>query len=170
MMMTSVTFKGNTIELQGSTVQANQAAPAFEVLNSSLEAITLENFKGKTVLFNIVPSLDTPVCAIQSKTFYAKLQNLPVELVTISMDLPFAQKRFCGAENINMQTLSDHREANFGNNYGLLLPNLRLLTRAVLVLNAAGQISYVEIVPEVTNEPNYEAALKAVEAAVSATV
>jgi thiol peroxidase len=168
--MTTVTFKGNPIELQGTTVQANQAAPQFELLNGSLEAVTLANFKGKTVLLNVVPSLDTPVCAIQSKTFYSKLQNMPVEMVTVSMDLPFAQKRFCGSEDIAMQTLSDHREANFANNYGLLLPNLRLLTRAVIIIDANQQVKYVEVVPEVTNEPNYEAAMKALEQVVTAKV
>ncbi|MCX5920402.1 MAG: thiol peroxidase [Candidatus Melainabacteria bacterium] len=168
--MTTVTFKGNPIELQGTTVQANQPAPAFELLNGSLETITLANFKGKTVLLNVVPSLDTPVCAIQSKTFFSKLQNIPVELVTVSVDLPFAQKRFCGAENIELQTLSDHRETNFGIGYGLLLPNLRLLTRAVIIIDANQQVKYVEVVPEVTNEPNYEAALQALEQVVAAKV
>jgi thioredoxin-dependent peroxiredoxin len=167
-----VTFKGNPIELEGSTtVQANQAAPAFNVLNSALENVTLEQFKGETVLFNIVPSLDTPVCAIQSRTFYQRIGNMPVKVVTVSMDLPFAQKRFCGAENLdNMITLSDHRNADLGRNWGLLLPNLRLLTRAVVVMDANQQIRYVEVVPEVTNEPNYDAALKALEEAASARV
>jgi thiol peroxidase len=168
--MTTVTFKGNQIKLEGTTVKANQAAPQFELLNSNLENVTLANFKGKTILLNVVPSLDTPVCATQSKTFYSKLKNMPVEMVTISMDLPFAQKRFCGAEDIQLHTLSDHREANFGKHYGLLLPSLRLLTRAVIIIDANQQVKYVEVVPEVTNEPNYDAALKALEQIVTAKV
>jgi thioredoxin-dependent peroxiredoxin len=168
--MATVTFKGNTMNLQGNTVCANQQAPSFELLNSSLQPITLSHFAGKTVLFNVVPSLDTPVCQIQSKTFYQRLAGMPVELVTISMDLPFAQARFCGAENITMQTLSDHKSASFGQNYGLLLPDLRLLTRAVILVNAQGNICYCEVVPEVTSEPNYDAAIAAVEATVSANV
>jgi thiol peroxidase len=160
-----VTFKGNPIELAGTAVQAGHAAPAFELLNKALQPVTLADFAGQTVLLNIVPSLDTPVCQLQSKTFYSKLQDKPVTLVTVSMDLPFAQSRFCGAENLDtMQTLSDHRTAAFGEAYGVLIPSLRLLARAVVLINAQGHISYAEVVSEVTSEPNYDAALAAIEA------
>jgi thiol peroxidase len=164
------TFKGNPIELTGTPVTVGQAAPAFELLNSSLQPITLAHFAGKTVLFNVVPSLDTPVCQVQSRTFYQQLQGKPVELVTISMDLPFAQSRFCGAENITMTTLSDHRDANFGTAYGLLIGSLRLLSRAVIIINAQGQVAYAETVEEVTHEPNYAAAMAALEQALAAKV
>ena len=168
-MTTQVTFKGNAIDLQGSEIHVGQTAPNFELLNSKLEAVTLNHYAGKTIFLNIVPSLDTPVCQIQSRHFYQKLSGKSnVEFITVSVDLPFAQARFCGAENIEATTLSDHRDLNFGQAYGLILPNLRLLTRAVIIIDAQGKIAYSEIVPEVTNEPNYDAALNALEQALSA--
>jgi thiol peroxidase len=169
--MAQVTFKGNVMNLQGQTIQQGQQAPNFQLLNQALEAVTIENFRGKVTMLNVVPSLDTPVCQIQSRQFFQRLQNMPVQLVTVSMDLPFAQKRFCGAESMeSMMTLSDHRDANFGEAYGLLLPALRLLTRAVIIIDAQGNIAYSEVVPEVTSEPNYDAAMRAIEAVVSARV
>lgn len=157
-----VTFKGNSLNLEGNQVKVGDNAPDFKLLNSSLQEISLSQLgNGETILLNIVPSLDTPVCAKQSKEFYNAIQNKPIKLVTISMDLPFAQARFCGAENIQMETLSDHREASFGRSYGLLIKELRLLTRSVVVIDQNKKVQYIEIVPEVTSEPNYEAALKA---------
>ncbi len=168
-MTSQVTFKGNTMHLQGNEIQTGQQAPNFELLNNKLEAITLDNFRGRTIFLNVVPSLDTPVCQIQSRQFYQKVGNRNnIEFITVSMDLPFAQARFCGTENMEMMTLSDHRNANFAQAYGLLLPDLRLLTRAVIIIDAQGRIAYNEIVSEVTNEPNYEAALNALEQALSA--
>jgi thioredoxin-dependent peroxiredoxin len=164
-----VTFKGNSLNLEGSQVQIGQTAPDFKLLNSSLQEITLSQLGNEVILINVVPSLDTPVCAKQSKEFYKALQNQPVKLVTISMDLPFAQARFCGAENIQMDTLSDHREGSFGRTYGLLIKELRLLTRSVIIIDKNKKIQYLEIVPEVTSEPNYEAALKALNAVGVAT-
>jgi thioredoxin-dependent peroxiredoxin len=166
-----VTFKGNPITLEGpNTIQAGQMLPDFTLLDSGLAEMKPAQMQGKVTLMNIVPSLDTPVCQIQSKQFYERLKSMPVQMATISMDLPFAQKRFCGAEGLEMMTLSDHREASFGKAMGLLLPNLRLLTRAVVICDAQGKVSYVEIVPEVTNEPNYDNAMKALEALVAAKV
>jgi thioredoxin-dependent peroxiredoxin len=171
MMTTQVTFKGNTMTLKGQEVSQGQQAPDFQLLNSSLQPVTLNEFKGQAVLFNVVPSLDTPVCQIQSRQFYSKLGNQSnVKLVTVSMDLPFAQARFCGAEEMDMMTLSDHRTASFGEAFGLVLPDLRLLTRSVILVDASGKIAYMEVVPEVTSEPNYDAALQAVHQLQGATV
>jgi len=168
-MTTQVTFKGNVMDLQGSEIHVGQSAPDFQLLNSKLETLSLKDYAGKTLFLNIVPSLDTPVCQIQSRQFYQKLNGKSnVEFITISVDLPFAQARFCGAENMEATTLSDHRDLNFGQAYGLILPNLRLLTRAVIIIDAQGKIAYSEIVPEVTQEPNYDAALNALEQALSA--
>ncbi|XVJ50943.1 MAG: thiol peroxidase [Vampirovibrio sp.] len=168
-MTTQVTFKGNVMQLQGKEIQVGQQAPNFELLNNKLETVTLANYKGKTVFLNVVPSLDTPVCQIQSRQFYQKLNGKKnVEFVTVSVDLPFAQARFCGAENMETTTLSDHRNTQFAQAYGLLLSDLRLLTRAVIIIDAQGKIAYSEIVAEVTNEPNYDAALNALEQTLSA--
>ncbi len=156
-----VTFKGNSLNLEGNQVKVGDNAPDFKLLNSSLQEVALSQLGAETILLNIVPSLDTPVCAKQSKEFYNALQAQSVKLVTISMDLPFAQARFCGTENIQMETLSDHREASFGRNYGLLIKELRLLTRSVIIIDKNKKIQYIEIVSEVTSEPNYESALKA---------
>ncbi|MDJ0626475.1 MAG: thiol peroxidase [Candidatus Caenarcaniphilales bacterium] len=156
-----VTFKGNPLNLEGNQPQVGQTAPDFQALNSSLEAVNLSQLGNETILLNIVPSLDTPVCAKQSKEFYSALKDKPVKLVTVSMDLPFAQARFCGAENVEIQTLSDHKDASFGKAYGLLIKELRLLSRAVIIIDKDKKVQYIEIVPEVTSEPNYEAALKA---------
>ncbi len=160
-----VTFKGNPLNLEGNQVQVGQNAPDFKVLNSSLGEVSLSQLGNEVVLLNVVPSLDTPVCAKQSKEFYNALSGKPVKLVTVSMDLPFAQARFCGAENVQMETLSDHREGSFGRAYGLLIKELRLLSRAVIVIDQNKKVQYIEVVPEVTSEPNYEAALKALNAA-----
>ena len=156
-----VTFKGNQLNLEGNQVKVGQIAPDFEILNSSLQEISLSQLGNQVIFLSIVPSLDTPVCAKQSKEFYKAIEGKDVKLITISMDLPFAQARFCGAENIQIDTLSDHRDASFGRAYGLLIKELRLLTRSVVIIDKDKKISYVEIVPEVTQEPNYEAALKA---------
>ena len=170
-MTTQVTFKGNTMNLVGTEVSVDQAAPNFELLNSGLEKVTLDELKGKTILFNVVPSLDTGVCQIQSKKFYEKMgKRDDVQLVTVSMDLPFAQSRFCGAENIEMMTLSDHRDASFGQAYGLVLEPLRLLARAAIVVCPEGKIRHLEIVPEVTNEPNYDAAMAKIDEITKAAV
>jgi len=160
-----VTFKGNPLNLEGNQAKVGQAAPDFKALNSSLQEITLSQLGNEVILLNVVPSLDTPVCAKQSKEFYNALKGKNVKLVTVSMDLPFAQARFCGAENVEILTLSDHRDGSFGKAYGLLIKELRLLSRAVIVIDKDKKVQYIEVVPEVTSEPNYEAALKAVGAA-----
>ena len=162
----AVTFKGNPLTLAGEAVQVGQAAPDFSLkyYEDGLQSITPADLQGKPTLLNVVPSLDTPVCAVQTKKFNEELGGLgdSVNAVTVSLDLPFAQGRFCGAEGIsNIRTGSDYQDRAFGNNYGVLIEELKLLARSVFVLDAEGKITYAEVVPEVTDEPNYDAALAA---------
>lgn len=166
----AVTFKGNPHTLVGPQLKAGDKAPDFRAL-SGLEVVTLAQTPGKARLFSVVPSVDTPVCSIQTKKFNESLAALKdkVAAYTISLDLPFAQKRFCGAENItNMQNLSDVHNHSFGQNYGVLIEGLPLplLSRAVFVVDKNGTITYAEYVPEVGAEPNYAAALAALNAVV----
>jgi thiol peroxidase len=165
----AVTFKGNPLTLVGPQLKAGDKAPDFACVNGSLEVVTLAQTPGKARLFSVVPSLDTPVCSIQTKKFNEALGGLKdkVACYTISLDLPFAQKRFCGSENItNMQTLSDVHNHSFGERYGTLIEGLplSLLSRAVFVVDKDGKITYAQYVPEVASEPNYDAALAAVKA------
>ena len=160
-----VTFKGDPLTLLGPEIKVGSKAPDFQVLAQDLSTVTLANSQGKTRLIIAVPSLDTPVCDTETRRFNQEAANLPagVEILTISADLPFAQKRWCGAAGIDrIQVLSDHREASFGTAYGVLIKELRLLARSIFVVDGTGTVRYVEIVPEVTSEPNYEAALAAV--------
>jgi len=166
----ATTFKGNPLTLLGPQLKPGDRAPDFACVNSGLEKVTLANTPGKARLFSAVPSLDTPVCSIETKKFNDALASLKdkVAAYTISLDLPFAQKRFCGAENItNMQTLSDVHNQSFGQNYGVLIEGLPipLFSRAVFVVDKGGKITYAEYVPEVASEPNYDAALTALTAA-----
>ncbi len=165
----AVTFKGNGVTLVGPQLKPGDKAPDFACL-SGLDLVTLAKTPGKPRLFSVVPSLDTPVCDMQTRKFDEALGSLKdrVACYTISLDLPFAQKRFCGAANINnLTTLSDVHDHSFGKNYGVLIEGLPLplLTRAVFVVDSSGAITYAEYVPEVTSHPNYDAALAAVKAA-----
>lgn len=159
--MVQITFQGNPVTLIGHEVKVGEAAPNFIVLSNSLEEVTLEEFSGKRKLINVVPSLDTEVCALQTKRFNEEVEALDdVSVLTISMDLPFAQGRWCGAEGIdNIEFFSDHREASFGKNYGVLIDELRLLARSIFVIDEDNRVTYVEYVSEVTNHPDYEAVL-----------
>ena len=164
----AVTFKGNPLTLAGRAVEAGQPAPEFTLhyYQDGMQQLTLADLKGKPTLISVVPSLDTPVCAIQTKKFNEDLAKLGdrVGAVTVSLDLPFAQGRFCGAEGItNMQTASDYQDRTFGNRWGMLIEELKILARGVFVLDASGKVVYAEVVPEVTSEPNYAAALEALE-------
>ncbi|MDB5084976.1 MAG: lipid hydroperoxide peroxidase [Bacilli bacterium] len=165
--MANVTFKGNAVTLVGNEVKVGQTAPDFKVLANDLSEATLASSKGNVRLISVVPSLDTGVCDAQTRRFNEEASSLGnVQILTISMDLPFAQKRWCGAAGVeHVQTLSDHRDASFGTQYGVLIKELRLLTRAVFVVDANDKVTYVEYVPEATNHPNYEAALQAAKAA-----
>lgn len=156
-----ITFKGGALTLVGPEIKIGSQAPDFTCLDQGLQPVKLSSFKGQTVIISSVPSLDTPVCEIQTKKFNQEASSLNAKVLTISMDLPFAQKRFCDAFKIqNVLTLSDYKDHQFANAYGLYIKELGLLARAVLVIDASGKISHVEIVKEVTQEPNYTAALE----------
>jgi thiol peroxidase len=160
----AVKFKGNPLTLIGPALKAGDHAPDFQILAQDLSPVTLGSFQGKTLLISVTPSLDTPVCDAQARRFNQEAATLPtVAILNVSMDLPFAQKRWCGASGVDrVTTASDHREASFGRAYGTLIRELRLLARAVFVVDAGGTVRYAEYVPEVASHPNYDAALSAV--------
>ncbi|WP_129691796.1 thiol peroxidase [Gottfriedia acidiceleris] len=165
--MASVTFKNNPVTLIGQEVKVGEKAPSFTVLANDLSPVTLEASAGKVRLISAVPSVDTGVCDAQTRRFNEELSNVEnVEVLTISMDLPFAQKRWCAASGLeNVHTYSDHRDASFGEAFGVLMQELRLLARAVFVVDSNDVVTYVEYVAEGTTHPNYEAAIEAVKAA-----
>lgn len=161
-----ITFKGNPMTLAGSALAVGSPAPAFELhyADAGIKKLTLEDLKGKPTIISVVPSLDTPTCAIQTKRFNQELGALgdKVNAVTVSRDLPFAQARFCGAEDVKlMRTASDYQTHQFGEDYGLTIEELKLLARAVIVLDSKGTVVYKEVVKEVTQEPDYAKALDA---------
>jgi thiol peroxidase len=157
------TLKGNPFTLVGPEIKVGQKAPDFTVLASDLSPVTLASSKGKARLICSVPSLDTPVCDSETHRFNEEAAKLPgVETLIISVDLPFAQGRFCQTSGIkNVKTLSDHCDVSFGKAYGTLIKELRLLSRAVFVIDAAGIVQYAEYVKEMSTHPNYDAALAA---------
>lgn len=160
-------FKGNGLTLVGTPVEVGKPAPDFKIASSLTDYAGLSDYAGKIRLLNVVPSLDTPVCDKQTRRFNHIAGELGDSLVvlTISMDLPPAQARWCGAADAkNVVTLSDYRNHSFGLAYGLHIKELDLLARAVLVVDREGIVRYQEVVPELTNEPNYDAALEAVKA------
>jgi thioredoxin-dependent peroxiredoxin len=160
-----ITMKGNPLTLMGKSLKVGDRAPDFTVLDNNLSPVSLSSYKGKVCVLSSVPSLDTPVCDLETRRFNEEASGLGsnVAILTISMDLPFAQKRWCGSAGVDkVVTLSDHRDASFGASYGVLIKELRLLARAVFVLDRAGVIQYIEIVKELTQEPNYQAVLDAV--------
>lgn len=162
-----ITFKGNPMTLLGPELKIGAAAPEFKVVDNGLQPVTLADSQGKVRLITVVPSLDTPVCDTMTRKFNEEAAKLPENVVvyTVSLDLPFAQKRWCGNAGIEkVKTLSDYQERSFGLNYGLLIDELKLLARAVLVIDQKGTIAYQEIVKEVTAEPDYTAALAAARA------
>jgi thiol peroxidase len=159
-----VTLTGNPVTLVGNEVKVGQPAPDVTLVGNDLSEVALSSFRGKVCILTSVPSLDTPVCDTETRKFNEKASDLgnDVVVLTVSMDLPFAQARWCGAAGVkNVQTLSDHREAALGTSYGVLIKDLRLLARAVFVIDKDGVIRYQELVKEVAEEPDYEAALKA---------
>jgi len=160
-----ITMKGKPLTLLGKGLKVGDSAPDFEVVANDMSAVKFSSYHGKVCIIASVPSLDTSVCDIETRRFNEEAGKLggDVVVLTISMDLPFAQKRWCGAAGVkNVQTLSDHRDASFGKAYGVLIKELRLLARAVFVVDKNGTIRYIQIVNELASEPNYEAALKAV--------
>lgn len=159
----TVTFKGNPLTLIGDEIRPGMKAPNFEALTNDLAAVTLGTYSGKTRVVSVVPSLDTPVCDAQTRRFNQEATKMSKDTVvlTISMDLPFAQKRWCGAAGVsNVITLSDHMKASFGTAYGTLIAELRLLTRSIFIIDKDDVVRYVEYVSEMTQEPDYAKALE----------
>lgn len=162
----SVTLKGNPVGLAGKELKAGDAAPDFKLQDTGLGEVTLASSAGKTRIIATIPSLDTPVCHKETKEFNDKAKSLPnVEVLVVSMDLPFGQKRWCGTEGIDsVKTLSAHRCKQFGEDYGVLIsggPLDRCLARAIFVVDASGKLKHVEYVKEIATEPNYDAVLAA---------
>ena len=167
--MAKIAFKGNSILTAGSLPEIGTSAPDFKVVKADLTIMSLSDFKGKRVLLNIFPSLDTSVCAASVRKFNAEAGSIPNSVVLcISKDLPFAQKRFCAAEGLeNVVTGSEYRDSNFSSAYGVLIadgPLEGLLSRAIVVIDEEGKVVYTEQVPEITREPDYEKALAALRA------
>ena len=163
----AVTFQGDPLTLLGPEISVGQPAPDVELAANDLSTVKLSSFKGEVCIIAAVPSLDTPVCDTEARRFNEEASKLSgnVAVLTVSVDLPFAQARWCGAAGVeNVQTLSDHRETAFGTSYGVLIKGLQLLTRAVFVVDKEGVVRYTELVKEVTTEPDYDAALAAAKA------
>jgi thioredoxin-dependent peroxiredoxin len=161
----AITLHGNPFTLLGDPVRMGDPAPDAGLLDNDLKPVKLSDFRGKVVVIASVPSLDTPVCDMETRRFNTEAARLgkDVAILTVSMDLPFAQKRWCGAAGVEqVVTLSDHKEADFGQAFGLLIKELRLLARAVLVLDREGVIRYYQLVKEMSEEPDYDAVLAAV--------
>jgi thiol peroxidase len=160
----AVTMRGNPMTLVGPELKAGQKAPAFTAVGKGLAPVTLDQFKGKVKIIAAIPSIDTPVCDAETRRFNEEASKLPgdVQILTISMDLPFAQARWCGAAGVDkVITISDWRAAEFGQKYGALIKELHLLARAVFVIDKNDNVVYSEYVKEVANQPNFEAALEA---------
>ncbi|MEK6246711.1 MAG: thiol peroxidase, partial [Planctomycetales bacterium] len=161
----AVTFKGAPLTLAGEAVQVGQSAPAFTLHafeEGGMQAITLDDVKGKPTMVSVVPSLDTPVCQLQTKRFNEELGEFGdhINALTVSLDLPFAMNRFCGAENVvSLRSASDYMDRNFGESWGMLIEELKILARGTFVLDADGKVVYAQVVTEVTDEPDYESAL-----------
>jgi len=160
-------MRGNPLTLIGPELKAGDAAPDFKLVDNSLKSVSLNDTGQNVRIISVVPSLDTPVCDAQTKRFNEEAAKLPgVDILTVSMDLPFAQKRWCGAFGVDkVRMLSDHRDGSFGSNYGTLIKDLRIESRAIFVLDSSNLIRYVEYVKEVADHPNYDAALAAAKGA-----
>src|SRR6516165_6479748 len=167
----ATTLKGNPMTLVGPELKAGDQAPDFSLVDNSLKPVSLKDTGTHVRIISVIPSLDTPVCDAQTKRFNEEAAKLPgVDIITVSMDLPFAQKRWCGAFGVDkVKMLSDHKDASFGTNYGTLIKELRIESRAIFVLDSRNQIRHVEYVKEVADFPNYESALAAARFASSAT-
>jgi len=157
----NLTFKGNKLAVSGPALREGAPLPTFRLTGNDLSDITSDQFRGKVLVLSVVPSLDTPVCALQTKRFNQEVERLKgVAVLTVSMDLPFAQKRWCGAENAtHVITASDYKYRSFGETFGVLLKDLGLLGRAVFVADKQGTVAYVEYVQELSTEPDYAAVL-----------
>jgi len=165
-----VTFQGNPLTLVGEDVAVGSKAPDFTAATNDLAPAGLADFKEKVLVVVSVPSVDTPVCDLETRRFNAEATGLgkDVRILVVSMDLPFAQKRWCAAAGVDqVTTLSDHAQASFGTAYGVLIKELRLLARAVFVLDASRTVTYVQVIPEIAQEPDYAAVLAAAKAALA---
>lgn len=159
-----ITFKGNPMTLVGPEVNIGGPAPEFCCVDTGLQPVKLSDFKGQTVVISVAPSVDTPVCEAQTKRFNDEASKRGAKTLCISVDLPFALKRFCGANGIeSVVALSDYKDHDFANKYGVMIKELGLLTRAVFVVDKDGNLVYKEIVGEVTDHPDYDKALAATE-------
>lgn len=164
----AVTFQGNPLTLIGAELKAGDAAPDFTLLDGAMQPVKLSDFTGKVVLISVVPSLDTPICELSTVRFNKEADGLPdtAAVLTVSMDLPFAQARFCSTHGTTkIKTLSDYLAADFGKSYGVLIKELRLLARSIFVIGKDGKIVYTQLVKEVKEHPDYDRALAAVKAA-----
>lgn len=160
-----VTFKGNPVTLLGPEVRVGEKAPDFRVVDTGLAPVTLGDFRGKVKIISSIPSLDTPVCDTETRRFNQEAANLPdkVVVLTVSMDLPFAQKRWCAAAGVDkVKTLSDYRDRSFAAAYGVMIKELKLLARAVFIVDDQDVVRYVQHVPEIAREPDYDAVLSSV--------
>jgi thiol peroxidase len=160
-----VTIKGNPLTIIGNELRVGDRAPEFSVLDADLKEVHLSDFKGKIKLISVTPSLDTPVCDMQARRFNQEAAKLPEDVVVlnISMDLPFAISRFCTTAGIDrVKAYSDHRDASFGNSFGVLIKELRLLARSIFIIDRNDTIRYIEIVPDLTEQPDYDKALEKV--------
>jgi thioredoxin-dependent peroxiredoxin len=165
----AATFLGSPLTLVGNEVKVGDKAPEFTLLKNNLSPASMGDFAGKVLVLTLVPSLDTPVCDTETRRFNSEAASLgdDVAILAVSMDLPFAQGRWCGAAGVEaVQTLSDHKDASMGEAYGALVKELRLLTRAVFVVDRDGNVTYAQYVEEISEEPDYDAALAAAKAAV----
>lgn len=162
-MARTTSINGNQLKLTGTEIKVGQKAPDFTMVDVDGNEVTLSQSNGKIRLFSVVHSLDTPVCSEQTERLEHEATKYPnVIIYTVSMDLPFTQARFISANNIHgVKTLSDHRTASFGKAYGVLIENLRLLSRAIFIIDENNVVRYVEYVPEVTEPPDYDKALEA---------
>ncbi|MFA5302383.1 MAG: thiol peroxidase [Bacteroidales bacterium] len=161
-MKRTVILGGKPVELAGEAIKPGDKAPDFTVVNAKLEPVKLSDFAGKTCVIAVYPSIDTGVCQAQNRRFNTEAANFKdLVVLSVSCDLPFAQRRFCAAEGLDhVITLSDHRDVDFGTKYGYLMQEVRLLARGTVIIDPRGIVKYVEYVPEITQEPDYEAALK----------
>jgi len=159
-----VTIAGNPMTLLGNEIKVGDKAPEFIAVGAGLAPVKLSDFEGKNVIIAVYPSVDTSVCAAQNRRFNSEVNQLINTVVlSVSCDLPFAQSRFCAAEGLaNIKTMSDHKDLDFGEKYGFVIKELRLLARGTVVIDKSGIVRFVEYVKEVTNEPDYEAALAVV--------
>lgn len=163
--MNTVTFQGAPLHLTGEPPLTGQPAPSFTLVDKDLKERRLRDYGGKTLVLVSVPSLDTPVCDMEARHFNEEAAKLSdkVQIVVISMDLPFAQSRWCGAANATrLETLSDYKEADFGRHYGVLIKELHLLARAVFVVDGQGILTYAQLVPEITTPPDYAPVFEAI--------